>query len=699
MRRAWPGLGYAVLFAVLAWPWLRAATEAAPYGNPYAFADDARFWVWQLGWVAHALATDPLRVLDANIHHPAPHALTGSEHLASTQLLAVPAVWITGNPLLVANLLVWASYPVAALAMRAVLLALGCGAAVAWTGGLVFALGPLRVPANFEVIHFLNVYVALAALCLHRLRDAPRPGRAIVLWIVLTAGALSGYYLAVMLALVTAVWTAGELVRRGPGRARFLAQVAGAGVAAGVVLLVASLPYFRRPEVVASLRVGGLLPIRFDAQLPAWIAMHGRLLFGIVPGALALAGLAAIASRDPVARRLALAGAVLAGVGLVLVFPPAPLVRAIEATPLRFLRFPFRFATVAGLGTALLAAAALELVRARRDVRAATAAAGLCAALVVVTHGFALSGARDPVAAFGAERALHDAVAATARADGAGPLLVLPLVDAHPERHGGVLPLGQLESDDMTSSVRHWLPLVGGHTGYPPLHRPVLEAAVRALPRSDALDELVDLTHVRWLLLRPLDYWSDPTEPERILALPGVTQRLARDGWVLARVERPVRRSQWYDAVRAGLRPGVTVLGTRLAPIPEPDAIATVRALAAVPAHAVAGEPIRVELAVTNAGLAPWPVVVPAGVARVYVVQAVATWRRLDADAPVERTALPLHRDVPAGDVVVETGEIRAPQTPGTYELAIGIEQEVGARFDGPRNAPLRPQVVVAGRR
>ena len=106
-------------------------------------------------------------MFDANIHHPAPHALTGSEHLASTQLLAVPAVWRTGNPLLVANLLVWSSYPLAAIVMRALLLALGCGAAVAWTGGLVFALGPLRVPASLEVIHFLNVYVALTA-CLHR---------------------------------------------------------------------------------------------------------------------------------------------------------------------------------------------------------------------------------------------------------------------------------------------------------------------------------------------------------------------------------------------------------------------------------------------------------------------------------------------------------------------------------------------------
>jgi hypothetical protein len=286
-----------------------------------------------------------------------------------------------------------------------------------------------------------------------------------------------------------------------------------------------------------------------------------------------------------------------------------------------------------------------------------------------------------------------------ARREGEGPLLGLPLIDAHPEKHGEFLPLGQLESDDMVGSVHHWLPLVGGHTGYPPLHRRVLEETLQALPRPDALDELVDLTHVRWLLLRPTDYWEDPTLPARLVAIPGVSSRLERDGWTLARVDRPVRRTQWYDAVRAGYRPGVSVLGTRLAAIPERDAMATVRALAAVPAHAAAGTAIPLEIAVTNAGPAPWPVVVPAGLPRAFVVQAVATWRRLDADAPAVRSALPLHRDVPAGDVVVETGEVRAPETPGTYELTVGIEQVAGARFDGARNAPLRAHVAVAERR
>ena len=695
-RGAWPALGYAVVFTAVAWPWLRTCRDAVPFGNPFAFADDARFWVWQLGWVAHALATNPWGVLDANIHHPAPAQLTSSEHLASTQLVAVPAVWLTGNPVLVANLLVLLSYPLAALAMQRLLVALGCAGIVAWTGGLVFALGPLRVPGNLEVIHFLNAYLALAALALHRLRAAPRVGRAVALCAALTAGMLSGYYLAAMLAVTTAVWSAFELARRVPGRARFLGHLIWAGAAATVVLLVVSIPYFDRPEQAVGMNVGGFRAVRLETLSLASTATLLRLLFGVVPGVLALAGLAALGARDAVARRLAVGGVLVVAAGLLLVFPPPVVVAALEASPLRFLRAQFRFATVAGLGTALLAAAALELVRARLGARAAAVAAIACAALVVTTLGPTVAGVRaDPLAPFGAERPLHAAVGETARRDGPGPLLVLPLIDAHPDRRGGFLPLGQLESDDMVGSLHHWLPLVGGHTGYPPLHRPLLEEIQRALPRSEALDELVDLTHVRWLLLRPPDYWKDPALPEQLLALPGVESRWVRDGWVLARVDRPVRRPQWYAAVAAGYRPGHTVLGTPLEAIVETDAIAVVRTTAPVPLRVEAGSTFPVEIELRNGGRGAWPVVVPAGAPSAHTVRYVMAWRRLDA-SPMAGVSDRLRRDVPVGDAILQVVAVRAPRDPGDYELTVTVEQDAGARFDGQGNVPLRARLVVA---
>jgi hypothetical protein len=694
-RRGWPALGYAILFVVLALPWLRASVDAVPYGNPFAFADDARFWVWQLGWVAHAMATDPGSVLQANINHPAPAQLTSSEHLASTQLLSVPAIWLTGNPVLVANAIVWLSYPFAAWAMYRLLLALGCDALVAWTGGLVLALGPLRVPANLEVIHYLNGYLALGALALHRLRDRPNVRRTLVLFVVLTAGAASGYYLAAMLAATAALWTAIELARPEPLRGRFLVQAALAAAAASAVLLAISIPWFGRPELALGQDVGGIQPVRPDRLSLLALVTYLRLLFGTVPLVLALLGLVALAG-GAVARRLAVAGLVIAAAGLVVVFPSRAVADAIAASPLRFLRAEFRLATVAGLGTALLAAAFLETVRVRVGPRAGRAVAIVAAVLVVATLGVSLSGTRpDRIAAAGVDRPVYDAVARATSGD-AGSILELPLVDAHPERRKSTLPFGQLESEDMVGSLAHWLPLVTGHSGYPPLHRGVLLEMVRRLPSNDALDELVDLTHLRWLLLRPRDFWPDATLAERLLALPGVEQTLARDGWVLARVERPVRRRGWYEAIAAGYVEGRTVLGTPLEVLSEADAIGVVEAAQPPPDLVRPGAVVLLDLRVRNAGTRAWPVVVPTGVPATHTVRLLARWTPVGRGAALLADVVRLRRDVPAGDTLEQVVPLSAPHDPGDYELVIALGQENGAGFTGTGNVPLRVRIAVA---
>ena len=93
---------YAVVLGVCAWPWLQVAAHSAPLGALVNAADE---WLvpWILGWVGHALATDPRHFLDANINYPAPGQLTGIEHFLSSQLLFAPVFWTTGNAVLAAN--------------------------------------------------------------------------------------------------------------------------------------------------------------------------------------------------------------------------------------------------------------------------------------------------------------------------------------------------------------------------------------------------------------------------------------------------------------------------------------------------------------------------------------------------------------------------------------------------------------------
>ncbi|TMB48385.1 MAG: hypothetical protein E6J60_14565, partial [Deltaproteobacteria bacterium] len=74
---------YLAVFTYLALPWVRAFG----WGEPAGWVSDMRLIVWILSWVSHALVTDPARLFDAPIFHPAPAQLTGCEHFASSQVV------------------------------------------------------------------------------------------------------------------------------------------------------------------------------------------------------------------------------------------------------------------------------------------------------------------------------------------------------------------------------------------------------------------------------------------------------------------------------------------------------------------------------------------------------------------------------------------------------------------------------------
>ncbi len=126
---------YVALFATLAWPWLREAGHALPGGYEASTPGDARLIVWVLAWVTRALTTDPARLFHAPIFYPSPNQLTGSESFFSAQAVFAPLFLATDNATLATTLTVFLTYPLAALAMSRLLLALGCGAGAAFVGG------------------------------------------------------------------------------------------------------------------------------------------------------------------------------------------------------------------------------------------------------------------------------------------------------------------------------------------------------------------------------------------------------------------------------------------------------------------------------------------------------------------------------------------------------------------------------------
>jgi hypothetical protein len=693
---------YLLVFSSLALPWLESAEDSIPRSlrTPFAYADDARFIVFVVGWVAHAIASEPLSSYEAPINHPAPRQLSGSEHFLASQLVAAPVFWATGNAVLAANAVALLSYPMAALAAEILLLELGAATAPAWIAGLLFALGPLRVPANLQVLQYLNLFLPLLAWALTRLRADPTTRRAMVVFVVATIGALSSYHMAAMLAVTGAVWGALECLRPLPGRGRFAARALAAAFAALVVLAVLSVPYFLRPEardpeLLGVLGIRGASPVRDTIR---WFWLLAPAFFGVVPLAIAACGLIVLVLPPlRASRRLAVAGLALLLVGGVLMLPPEPIRAVIDHSPLRFLRAPWRFVTIAGLGSALLSAALLEWLRARLPEGLARVALVAAFALVVATQGRRLvAEGLDPVPALAFDRGVYEAVGRVAKVQGEGPLLELPMHDAVGERVRSDVPRASLEPDAMVGATLHGQPLVTGRTGYPPPHRRMLDEMIRRLPDPQALQEMVDATHLRWILLRPEGYWADIRTRRALLDLAGVEPVLERDGWVLARVDRRPDRPGWFDAIatpEVGVR---SPLGTPLELL-EPSSAAAEVVVQGVPAEVTAQGFIPIVATVRNEGSSVWPVATYVGT-RLGVFLGVH-WRPVPG-APGEEAvqAFTLPRDLAPGESATQELILKTPVVPGTYDLELLVKQWAGSRFEGTENRPFRTRVEVAER-
>src|SRR5437879_8107221 len=82
---------------------------------------------------------------------------------------------------------------------------------------------------------------------------------------------------------------------------------------------------------------------------------------------------------------------------------------------------------------------------------------------------------------------------------------------------------------------------------------------------------------------------------------------LARDGWVLARVDRVPRHPEWFAAIAGGARAGHSLLGTPLGPLGPLDGVGRI-AVADPPRTAPAGRRVALAVELANLGAAAWPV-------------------------------------------------------------------------------------------
>jgi hypothetical protein len=690
---------YLAFFTWALWPWIRVASYGEPAGH-LSNIEDHWLVAWIIYWVGNVVTYAPTHLFDVPINYPVPGQLAAIEHFLSSAVLVTPVLAATGNAVLAANVAALVSYPLAAFAMNRLLVEIGASAMVAWLGGAVFALGPERLPGNVLVLKYPNVYLPLVALCLSRLRREPDVRRALWLTLSLTLALLSSYYLAVLVLFAGGLWGACELARRGPDRVRYAVLALVATTAALAILAVVSIPYFARPEAKASAaEVSTVARQALDhAMMRLRVEMLGR--YQLVVAALALVLLFWRGPAGVLARR----GLVIALFAALMMLGSTQIVHGravtlpfawLAATPASFFRYPFRFSVLLGFGVTLLFSAGLEGARRLFGV------AGLVAAALVAL--LTLNGLVSRVAPVGIaefspiRRPIYAAVREAIRADGGdGPLLELPHTRSGKRAGRGYVVSVEMQS--MLGWTIHEQPLVVGYVDFPPPHRPWLNVAIARLPAGNAVDDLVSMTRLKWLLLQPRNEWPDGAGRDKLMLLSGLTHVLALDGWDLLRVDRPARHPEWYDAVRAGQHRGQTILGTPIRKLGPDEARAAV--WGALPERMEAGALTVRKVSVANVGTATWP---SAAKGSQHLVRYQVRWWPIGV-RPTPRNAVRTRRfslphDIGPGERLDLLAWLIPPPTPGRYRVEVKIVQSARSGFEGPDNVPLRGEIDVVPRR
>ncbi|OLE61929.1 MAG: hypothetical protein AUI36_11085 [Cyanobacteria bacterium 13_1_40CM_2_61_4] len=412
---------------------------------------------------------------------------------------------------------------------------------------------------------------------------------------------------------------------------------------------------------------------------------------------LALAGLVAPAgaSRPARAHLRAVAGAVgLAGYVFSLgptlqlgrdLHVPLPF-RLLASLPgLSALRAPARFGILVALAASVLAGHGVAaLARARRSPWPAVLVAAVSLALLAAE----IDRFSFPLRSIETGDAVPPLYRWLAAHGGGEPVLELP-VGADPADNRAIYN----QSRYMYFSTYHWSPLLNGYSAYPPDSFFLLMAIARRLPGRSALQDLVDLSGLRWIVL----HRDALTERRREMWDTGHAEELepaARFGEdILFRVTL-TPASDRREKVSWPSAEAVTLSGVTVRPLAQEAMRGEMRDLDVPPVLRL-GFIAEAWVTIRNRSDTPWPGLRAAPRGLVHV-----GYRWVDAVGHTISTMPHLSRipiDLLPGESARVPFAVRPPNRPGQYRLRVTLVQEGGAWFDESGGPSAEATVEVHG--
>ncbi len=496
---------YSVLTIALTWPLSLRLRQMEP--------GDGAFFAWVMAWEIHALETDPVRLPDANIFHPARYTLGMDETVLGTTLLALPLSVFTHDAVLLFNLARLLTFLLSALFAYLLARELGCGEAAALLAGALFAFSPIRTDRLAHLSTLGSQWLPLVLLFLFRfakrgcVRDALLSG----LFFVLTSYAC-GYY--GMIGLLVLPLAAVPLL---VGRSRLLIGA----VPAALLVVLALLPL--RALHRAAFAAEGFTrsydeTVLYSAPLQSFLAtgsgnrvwgeltdsfraLGSKNLFpGLVPYVLALAGgLSLLRRRRPPRREVVALGLLLLGAAAVAVGPevrlgqhtlgPGPFAWVRQALPMfRSIRVTSRAGIYLALSLSMLAGLGLQRLRLPRWLAALVAGLALAETLIVPVPEWVtvIDSSLPPPAVY----------AWLAEQPGEFPIVELPIIPSD----GRFRRPGFEETVYMVRSTQHWKRLVNGNAGFEPARYRRFRELCRRFPSRESIEALREVG-VRYILL------------------------------------------------------------------------------------------------------------------------------------------------------------------------------------------------------
>lgn len=645
----------------------------------WLLGSDVFLTTWILAWDRHALWTDPLGLLDANIFHPAAWSLAYSENLLGAMPLYLPVSLVAPDPITAHQSTLVLTFALAfAFAAWLVWTWTRClGAAL--VAGAAFAFSPFRV-GNLASFHIEgNFLLALLPLLAWRIVDRRDRLAAVLLAIVLLMQTLYSYYLGYAAFLTMGVMA---LVRGARSDRRGVLALAAPILGAAAVAAVATIPYLivRREGAIAApspeLLATGAATLFHTGSTPALAIALLTLPFwrrGLRAPALGI-WLAALAATAVVAHAMALGPDVVIA-GRVL---PGPY-RLLGAVVPGFdaVRVPVRFNAAVSMAAAALAGVGIAGVRTRllRGVseRTATiAAAAIAAALIHLSVPEPLR--TIPATMTPQERATAEWLVGRPPA----PLLEVPFVDGE---YGG--PRQVRVARAMYDSTRHWHRLLNGYSGYfPASYRPVA-ALTTALPDPRAVSLLARTTGVRHVVLHRAELSREQRRRWRTAEGGGLRVRAVIGSDVIYAPNPSIVPDLLDELVDPTPRP-TTLQGTPRQPLPPTARAGEIRLDRPLPAWVPRGFPFDLPVTVRNVSAQRWPSLSPTPE---HLVGLDYRWEDMAGRqlAAGDRTQ-PLPWDLAPGEQVATSILVRPPRASGSVRLVIGLVQD-GAWFPGPIDA------------